>query len=64
MLPIEFTWQPFLTRNRLPGHYVFGYAHDTSRYPDVLGRHLPTRLLPPAACTARRWICSGLRATR
>lgn len=37
MLPIEFTWQPFLTRNRLPGHYVFGYAHDTSRYPDVLG---------------------------
>ncbi|WP_395495604.1 carbohydrate porin [Acetobacter sp. KSO5] len=37
MLPIEFTWQPFLTRNRLPGHYVFGYAHDTSRYPDVMG---------------------------
>ncbi|WP_415435112.1 carbohydrate porin [Acetobacter orientalis] len=37
MLPIEFTWQPFLTRNRLPGHYMFGYAHDTSRYPDVLG---------------------------
>ncbi|BCI68571.1 carbohydrate porin [Acetobacter aceti] len=37
MLPIEFTWQPFLTRNRLPGHYVFGYAHDTTRYPDALG---------------------------
>lgn len=37
MLPIEFTWQPFLTRNRLPGHYMFGYAHDTSRYPDILG---------------------------
>lgn len=37
MLPIEFTWQPYLTRDKLPGHYVFGYAHDTTRYPDIIG---------------------------
>lgn len=40
-LPIEFTWQPFLTRNRLPGHYVVGYAHDTTRYADKLASALP-----------------------
>ncbi|MCW4591257.1 carbohydrate porin [Gluconacetobacter entanii] len=44
MLPIEFTWQPFLTRNRLPGHYVLGYAHDTTRYPDQIGVSLPAAL--------------------
>ncbi|MBB2166968.1 carbohydrate porin [Gluconacetobacter aggeris] len=37
MLPAEFTWEPFLTHNKLPGHYVIGYAHDTTRYPDALG---------------------------
>ena len=36
MLPIEFTWQPFLTDKKLPGHYVFGYARDTSRYADLM----------------------------
>ncbi|WP_124305597.1 carbohydrate porin [Acetobacter pasteurianus] len=41
-LPIEFTWQPFLTRNRLPGHYVLGYAHDTTRYADKIGSALPS----------------------
>ncbi len=40
-LPIEFTWAPFLTRNRLPGHYVIGYAHDTTRYADKIGTALP-----------------------
>ncbi|PYD70845.1 carbohydrate porin [Komagataeibacter swingsii] len=44
MLPVEFTWQPFLTRNRLPGHYVLGYAHDTTRYPDQIGIGLPPAL--------------------
>ncbi|MGS0646694.1 carbohydrate porin [Komagataeibacter melomenusus] len=44
MLPVEFTWQPFLTRNRLPGHYVLGYAHDTTRYPDEIGIGLPAAL--------------------
>ncbi|QOF94339.1 carbohydrate porin [Novacetimonas hansenii] len=44
MLPVEFTWQPFLTRNRLPGHYVLGYAHDTTRYPDQIGVSLPAAL--------------------
>ncbi|MCE2574277.1 carbohydrate porin [Komagataeibacter sp. FNDCR2] len=48
MLPIEFTWQPYLTRNRLPGHYVVGYAHDTTRYPDQIGIGLPAALLPAA----------------
>jgi porin len=47
MLPIEFTWQPFLTRNRLPGHYVFGYAHDTSRYADQLGNKPASLLSQP-----------------
>ncbi|MBB2188559.1 carbohydrate porin [Gluconacetobacter azotocaptans] len=37
MLPVEFTWQPFLGRDRLPGHYVLGFAHDTTRYADSLG---------------------------
>ncbi|MFT9256990.1 MAG: carbohydrate porin [Acetobacter sp.] len=43
-LPIEFTWQPFLTRNRLPGHYVIGYAHDTTRYADKIGSVLPAKI--------------------
>ncbi|WP_239029628.1 carbohydrate porin [Novacetimonas pomaceti] len=37
MLPVEFTWQPFLGPRRLPGHYVLGFAHDTTRYADNLG---------------------------
>ena len=37
MLPAEFTWEPYLTHDKLPGHYVLGYAHDTTRYPDALG---------------------------
>lgn len=36
MVPVEFTWQPFLTAKKLPGHYVFGYAHDSSRYNDLM----------------------------
>lgn len=40
-LPVEFTWAPFLTRNRLPGHYVLGYEHDTTRYADKIGSVLP-----------------------
>nr|WP_242008518.1 carbohydrate porin [Acetobacter ghanensis] len=47
MLPVELTWQPFLTRNRLPGHYVFGYAHDTSRYADALGSKPASLLAQP-----------------
>ncbi|WP_212373529.1 carbohydrate porin [Acetobacter persici] len=43
-LPIEFTWQPFLTRNRLPGHYVIGYAHDTTRYADKISSVYPKKL--------------------
>ena len=43
-LPIEFTWAPFLTRNRLPGHYVIGYEHDTTRYADKIGSVLPSRV--------------------
>lgn len=43
-LPIEFTWQPFLTRNRLPGHYVLGYAHDTTRYADKITSAIPAKL--------------------
>ncbi|KXV66260.1 porin [Acetobacter orleanensis] len=48
-LPIEFTWQPFLTRNRLPGHYVLGFAHDTTRYADKISSVYPKKradLLP------------------
>jgi porin len=47
MLPIEFTWQPFLTRNNLPGHYVVGYAHDTTRYPDALGSSVHSLVSQP-----------------
>nr|WP_231888242.1 carbohydrate porin [Acetobacter malorum] len=43
-LPIEFTWQPFLTRNRMPGHYVIGYAHDTTRYADKISSVYPAKL--------------------
>ncbi|WP_415471233.1 carbohydrate porin [Acetobacter orientalis] len=43
-LPVEFTWQPFLTRNRLPGHYVIGYAHDTTRYADKVASSLPAKV--------------------
>lgn len=43
-LPIEFTWQPFVTRNRLPGHYVIGYAHDTTRYADKIASALPAKV--------------------
>lgn len=43
-LPVEFTWQPFLTRNRLPGHYVIGYAHDTTRYADKVASSLPANV--------------------
>ncbi|MCX2561526.1 carbohydrate porin [Acetobacter farinalis] len=43
-LPIEFTWQPFLTRNHLPGHYVIGYSHDTTRYADKIGSVYPKKL--------------------
>ena len=43
-LPVEFTWQPFLTRNRLPGHYVVGYAHDTTRYADKVASSLPAKV--------------------
>lgn len=35
-IPIQFTWKPYLTRNRLVGHYVLGFDHDTSHYPDLL----------------------------
>lgn len=44
-LPIEFTWEPFLTRNRLPGHYVLGYAHDTTRYADKISTALPAAVV-------------------
>ncbi|MCP1216347.1 carbohydrate porin [Acetobacter orientalis] len=44
-LPVEFTWQPFLTRNRLPGHYVIGYAHDTTRYADKVASSLPAKVV-------------------
>lgn len=43
-IPVEFTWQPFLTRNRLPGHYVIGYAHDTTRYADKVASALPAKV--------------------
>ncbi|MCP1220635.1 carbohydrate porin [Acetobacter orientalis] len=43
-LPVEFTWQPFLTRNRLPGHYVIGYAHDTTLYADKVASSLPAKV--------------------
>ncbi|MCW4581424.1 carbohydrate porin [Gluconacetobacter entanii] len=37
MLPVEFTWQPFFGRRKLAGHYVLGFAHDTTRYSDNIG---------------------------
>lgn len=36
-LPIEFTWRPFLTHNRLYGEYRIGFMHDTSNYEDIFG---------------------------
>ncbi|GBR31775.1 carbohydrate-selective porin B [Kozakia baliensis NRIC 0488] len=42
MLPIELTWEPFLGPKRLPGHYKFGFGHDTSGFADLIGK------VPPA----------------
>lgn len=46
MLPVEFTWQPFLTDKKLPGHYVFGYAHDTSHYADLMTAGAANAIMP------------------
>lgn len=35
--PVELTWEPFFGPHKLVGHYKFGYGHDTSRYPDLIG---------------------------
>ncbi|NHN85717.1 carbohydrate porin [Acetobacter musti] len=37
MLPVELTWEPFFGPQKLPGHYKFGYGHDTSHYADLIG---------------------------
>lgn len=39
-LPIEFEWTPFLTKDRLPGRYKFGFMHDSSNYADIFGNDL------------------------
>lgn len=46
MLPVEFTWQPFLSRRHLPGHYVFGFAHDSSRYADLMTQAAADAMTP------------------
>lgn len=35
--PVELTWEPFFGARNLPGHYKFGFGHDTSPYPDLIG---------------------------
>lgn len=35
--PVELTWEPFFGPRKLPGHYKFGFGHDTSPYPDLIG---------------------------
>jgi porin len=35
-LPLEVGYEPLLGSKAMPGHYKFGLAYDTSRYPDVL----------------------------
>ncbi len=35
--PVELTWEPFFGPRKLVGHYKFGYGHDTSPYPDMIG---------------------------
>lgn len=47
MIPVEFAWQPFFGPRKLPGHYVLGFAHDTTRYADNIGDI-------PASSTVRR----------
>lgn len=44
MLPIEVTWEPFIGPRKLPGHYKFGFGHDTTGYTDMVGT-IPTSLM-------------------
>jgi porin len=52
--PLEVGYEPVIGAAKLPGHYKLGFAHDTSRYPDVYrdGSGLP--FVQTGAAPARR----------
>lgn len=37
VLPIEFVWRPYLTKDRLAGRYKFGFLHSTGGINDIAG---------------------------